>query len=70
MKAQSIEVPVVVAMTISDETALRCLRLLEMYLNDHLNMTISHYYQKTDTSVERRLKLVPVGGSGGGGGEE
>lgn len=67
MKAQSLEVQVNVAMTISDESALRCLRLLEMYLNDHLNMTINHYYQKTDTGVESRLKLVPAGGNGGNG---
>ena len=64
MKAQKIEIAV--EATITDATALRCLRLLEMYLDDHWNMTISHYYQKTDTGVESRLKLVPAGGSGGG----
>lgn len=65
MKAQSIEVPVNVVMTISDEVALHCLRLLEMYLNDHLNLTINHDWQKTDTGVKNRLKLVNAGGNRG-----
>lgn len=64
MKTKSIEVPVNVAMAISDDSAQRCLRLLEMYLNDHLNITINHYYQKTDAGIVHMLELVPDGGNG------
>lgn len=64
MKTKSIEVPVNVAIAISDDSAQRCLRLLEMYLNDHLNITINHYYQKTDAGIVHMLELVPDGGNG------
>ena len=66
MKAQSIEVPVNVVMTISDDSAQHCLRLLEMYLDDHWELNILDSYRQTDTGVEHRLEFVTAGGSGGG----
>ena len=65
MKAQKIEVAV--EATITDDTAQRCLRLLEMYLDDHWELNILHSYRQTAAGVERRLEFVPDGGSGGGG---
>ena len=64
MKAQSIEVPV--KATITDESAQRCLRLLEMYLDDHWELNILDSYRQTATGAERRLEFVPAGRSGGG----
>ena len=60
MKAQSIKVQV--EATITDESAQRCLRLLEMYLDDHWELNILDSYQQTAT--ERRLEFVPDGGNG------
>ena len=65
MKAQKIEIAV--EATITDDTAQRCLRLLEMYLDDHWDLNILHSYRQTPTGAERRLEFVPAGGSGGGG---
>lgn len=65
MKAQTIEVAI--EATITDESAQRCLRLLEMYLDDHWELDILGSYRQTDTGMERRLEFVPAGGSGGGG---
>lgn len=64
MRAQKIEIPV--EATITDETAQRCLRLLEMYLDDHWELNILHSYRQTPTGAERLLEFVPAGGSGGG----
>lgn len=64
MKAQTIEVAV--EATITPDTAQRCLRLLEMYLDDHRELNIIDTCLQTDTGTERRLELVPAGGSGGG----
>lgn len=64
MKAQKIEIAV--EATITDESAQRCLRLLEMYLDDHWELNILDSYRQTATGVERRLEFVPAGGSGGG----
>lgn len=64
MMAQKIEVAVVA--TITDESAQRCLRLLEIYLDDHRELNIIDTCLQTDTGTERRLELVPAGGSGGG----
>lgn len=65
MKAQKIEIAV--EATITDESAQRCLRLLEMYLDDHWELNILDSYRQTATGAERRLEFVPAGGSGGGG---
>lgn len=67
MRAQKIEISV--EATITDESAQRCLRLLEMYLDDHWELNILDSYRQTGAGVERRLEFVPAGGSGGGGEE-
>lgn len=64
MRAQKIEIAV--EATITDESAQRCLRLLEMYLDDHWELNILDSYRQTATGAERRLEFVPAGGSGGG----
>lgn len=64
MRAQKIEIAV--EATITDESAQRCLRLLEMYLDDHWELNILDSYRQTATGTERRLEFVPAGRSGGG----
>lgn len=64
MKANTIEVAV--KATITDESAQRCLRLLELYLDDHWELNILDTYRQTATGAERRLEFVPAGGFGGG----
>lgn len=65
MKAQKIEIAV--EATITDESAQRCLRLLEMYLDDHWELNILDSYRQTGAGVERHLEFVPAGGNGGNG---
>lgn len=62
MKAQKIEIAV--EATITDESAQRCLRLLEMYLDDNWELNILDSYRQTATGVERRLEFVHAGGNG------
>lgn len=63
MKAQSIKVQV--EATITDESAQRCLRLLEMYLDDHWELNILDSYRQTDTGMKRLLEFIPAGRPGG-----
>lgn len=64
MKAQTIEVPIEATMKISASTVRGCLRLLEMYLDDHPSLTIVDSYRATDSGMVRMLELVPDGGNG------
>lgn len=59
MKAQTIEVPIEATMKISASTVRGCLRLLEMYLDDHPSLTIVDSYRATDSGMEHRLEILP-----------
>lgn len=59
MKAQTIEVAV--EATITPDTAQRCLRLLEMYLDDHPELQIELSYQDVPGGRRTHLRFVEVG---------
>lgn len=40
MKAEKLEIPIYAELTVTDETADRCLRILEMWMDDHPHETI------------------------------
>ena len=51
MKVDNLTIDVTARLTISDETAERCLRLLEMYLNDNQDVSISGGARHDDGKV-------------------
>lgn len=59
MKAHTIEIAV--EATITPDTAQRCLRLLEMYLDDHPELQIELSYQDVPGGRWTRLRFVEVG---------
>ena len=59
MKAQKIEIAV--EATITPDTAQRCLRLLEMYMDDHPELQIELSYQEVSGGRWTRLRFVEVG---------
>lgn len=60
MKAQTIEVAV--EATITPDTAQRCLRLLEMFLDDRPELRIEQSYQDDPGGLRMHLRFVEVGG--------
>ena len=58
MKAEELTVEVKAKLTISDETAQRCLRLLEMWWNDNPDADIIREIEKEKDGTTYKLRIV------------
>ena len=58
MRAEELTVEVKAKLTVSDETAKRCLRLLEMFLNDNPDAEIIKEIEKEKDGITYKLRIV------------
>lgn len=58
MKAEELTVEVKAKLTVSDETAERCLRLLEMWWNDNPDADIIKEIEKEKDGITYKLRIV------------
>lgn len=58
MRAEELTVEVKAKLTVSDETAERCLRLLEMWWNDNPDADIIKEIEKEKDGITYKLRIV------------